>query len=141
MTGEKADRAAEDFRRLPTDLQTDLVLLLNEDLARQFDREALSFNRFDLSILTRIPPVVLFAITSFWPSQGVPGAWSYAFGRGFNSDCKVFFDGVQVESRTTWRVVRVLPELDGVRARGATATRARRTCNNTATSTNTARSA
>ena len=40
----------------------------------------------------------LWRINSFWPSQGAPGAWSYAFGNGFNADCKVIFDGVQVES-------------------------------------------
>ncbi len=97
ITGQKADKASEQFRLLPVDLQSNLLLVLNENLAKKFDREALAISHIDPSLFERVR-VTLFLISSFWPEQGAPGLWAYAFGRGFNSDCKVFFDGVEVDS-------------------------------------------
>lgn len=98
VTGQKVDQASERFRALPTDLQTDLVFRLDEELAKTADLEGVTFYRINPEILSRIRAFKLFMISSFWPAQGEPGNWAYAFGRGFDEDCKVFFDGAQVES-------------------------------------------
>jgi len=98
VTGEQADKAADRFRALPVDLQTNLVLTLDDELAKKADREVVAISQLDPQLLARIRVFKLFMISSFWPAQGEPGNWAYAFGRGFDEDCKVFFDGVQVES-------------------------------------------
>ena len=96
--GQKASEATQTFQALPQDLQANLLVTLDESFAQKYQLEPISIARIDQSILARLSRLQLFTIGSFWPSQGAPGAWSYAFGRGFNSDCKVFFDGAQVDS-------------------------------------------
>ena len=87
----------EQYRQLPEDLQLSLLSAFDRNYAEASLRPDLYIARIDPELLGRVL-VRLFRITSFWPSQGAPGAWSYAFGNGFNADCKVYFDGSQVES-------------------------------------------
>lgn len=98
VAGQKATAASEKFRALPQDLQMNLLVTLDEPLAKRYQLEGLSISRIDPSILARLQELRLFVIGSIWPDQGAPGAWSYAFGKGFDNDCKVYFNGAQVES-------------------------------------------
>ena len=108
VTGPNADRAMESFRKLPVDLQADVVMVADPDLARMYNREAIAIARFDPRLLELVA-ASLFRINSFWPDQGAPGVWSYAFGNGFNNDCKVYFDGNQVESHYLSEAVEFFP--------------------------------
>ncbi len=98
IAGQKADKASEKFRALPADLQSNLILTLDENVARANHLDAVSIARLDPSIIDRIEALRIFTISSFWPDQGTPGSWSYAFGKGFNANCTVHFDGTAVES-------------------------------------------
>lgn len=108
ITGPNADRAMASFQKLPADLQADLVLVADVELARRYDREGYAIARFDPALFERVL-ASLFRINSFWPDQGSPGVWSYAFGNGFNNDCKVYFDGVQAESHYLSEAVEFFP--------------------------------
>lgn len=98
VVGELNEGAVEKFRALPTDLQSNIIMTLDRDYATIWHRDDLVISRIRPEILDRIRELRLFAIGSIWPNQGSPGGWSYAFGRGFNSDCVVVFDGTPVES-------------------------------------------
>ncbi|MFW5868560.1 MAG: hypothetical protein ACOCX2_12125, partial [Armatimonadota bacterium] len=98
VVGQKATAASEKFRTLPEDLQVNLLLTLDEPMAKKYQLEGLSISRIDPSMIARLERLQLFVIANIWPDQGAPGVWSYAFGKGFNSDCKVYFNGAEVDS-------------------------------------------
>lgn len=85
------------FKQLPFDLQQSLLSTADARYAEALQRSDLYLARIDPALLRGLVRL-LFRITSIWPDQGAPGAWSYAFGDGFSDDCKVYFDGNQVES-------------------------------------------
>jgi len=89
--------AMDRYKQLPPDLQQSLLSTADIRYAEALHRSDLYIAQIRAEWIGGII-ARLFRITSIWPSQGAPGAWSYAFGDGFNADCKVYFDGAQVES-------------------------------------------
>lgn len=85
------------YRELPDDLKLSLLETFDPSYAEAARRPDIYIKRVEPEWIGRLI-MRLFWISSFWPSQGTPNGWSYAFGTGFSSNCKVYFDGVQVES-------------------------------------------
>lgn len=98
VAGQQADQAAEKFKALPQDLQNSLLAVLDEGYATALNRETMVISRIDPEIMRNILVARLFLISSIWPDQGSPDAWAYAFGKGFDENCVVYFDGSPVQS-------------------------------------------
>lgn len=95
--GERGD-AMEQFRQYPAELQQTLLETMDDRYAVGGNHYELPISRIDSALLQRIHDFVLFRISSFWPAQGSPGAWCYAFGNAFHDNCTVQFDGTEVDS-------------------------------------------
>ncbi len=91
--------ALEQYQKLPDDLKIHLLYVADENYARaSWRNEAYAATRINPKIFVAMRSFKIFTIGHFWPDQGAPGAWSFAFGHGFNDDCTVYFDGSPVES-------------------------------------------
>jgi hypothetical protein len=99
VSGDKLTAAIEQYRELPGDLQVQLLYVTDERYAQaSWRNEGYSITRLNPRIFADISRLRLFGLSYFWPDQGAPGAWSFAFGHGFNDACTVYFDGSPVES-------------------------------------------
>lgn len=98
VRGKESTNASQRFRALPIDLQESIIQTLDPDYARLAHRDDIAIARIDPDLLRALAEGVLFSISSIWPDEGSPGAWSYAFGNGFDEQCVVHFDGTAVES-------------------------------------------
>jgi len=95
---QKDQRAAiAKFKQLPDELQDQIITTLQPDYAKLVRADDLLMTRVDARWL-RDHLELAFMISSIWPSQGTPDGWGYAYGMSFNDDCKIFFDGVEVET-------------------------------------------
>ncbi|MGD9495889.1 MAG: hypothetical protein AB7Y46_06240 [Armatimonadota bacterium] len=97
VPGDRVQTIMSEFGQLPEDLQLSLLQTVDQRYARAVLRDDIYIARVNPEWL-REAIRRLFRISSIWPEQGCPGAWSYAFGSGFDSNCKVLFDGTEVES-------------------------------------------
>jgi len=95
---DRRDEAMGKFRELPVELQTSLLLTIDEGYAFAANRESIAAIAINEAMLARIRAFLAFRISSFWPDQGSPGSWAYAFGNGWSEDCVVYFDGSAVAS-------------------------------------------
>ncbi|MGI5819745.1 MAG: hypothetical protein ACOX9R_16805, partial [Armatimonadota bacterium] len=98
IAGQQVSEATAKFKALPNDLQDNLILTLDTDYARIRGGETLAISRINPEILERIRLARLVLISSIWPSEGAAGGWAYAFGKNFDSNCVVHFNGSPVQS-------------------------------------------
>ena len=103
------DEAARQFKALPDDLQSSIILTLDERLAQAGHIDSLALSRVNPELFRQMELARVFKINMIWPSEGTPGAWSYAFGAGFDSNCVVKFDGNPVESAYLGMAIEFFP--------------------------------
>ncbi len=95
VPGQEQTAAMDKFKSLPADLQDSIMATIKPKYARMIRRDDLTMTAVDVGRF-RERWELAFLITSIWPSQGVPGAWAYAYGLSFNDNCEVYFDGAPV---------------------------------------------
>ncbi|MFP4250043.1 MAG: hypothetical protein ACLFU7_10320 [Armatimonadota bacterium] len=99
VSGERLAGALEKYRELPEDLQVQLLYVADERHAQaSWRNENYTITRLKPKVYADLSRLRLFGLSYFWPDQGAPGAWSFAFGHGFNDNCTVYFDGSPIES-------------------------------------------
>ncbi len=96
----KQSTALNQFRSLPTSLQQDLLGTMDEKAATQLGIPNAMLPQYKYVELLRIKPglVILRRISGFFPEEGSPGCWAYAFGMPWSDACQVVFDGTPVET-------------------------------------------
>lgn len=95
VPGQARTAALDKFKSLPEGLQHSILATIKPDYARLIHRDDLVMTRVDAGRF-RERWELAFLISNIWPSQGVPGAWAYAYGLSLNDNCEVYFDGAPV---------------------------------------------
>ncbi len=100
VAGDKQTEYIQQFRNLPSDLQESLLTVMSPKWAKQVALPTATLPVVRARELIKIGPILLLklALTSFWPDEGSPDCWAYAFGFRLNENCQIYFDGSAVET-------------------------------------------
>ena len=87
----------QEFRSLPADLQESVLTIMSPKWA---EHVVLPARELPAIRPVRIGPIMRLrmSITEFWPEEGSPDCWAYAFGILLNDNCQIYFDGNAVET-------------------------------------------
>ncbi len=97
---DKQTECVQQFRGLPPDLQESLLTAMSPKWAEHLALPTATLPIVRARQLIRVGPILRLrlSITEFWPDEGCPGCWAYAFGLLLNDDCQIYFDGSPVET-------------------------------------------
>jgi len=100
VAGDKQTECIQQFRNLPGDLQESLLTAMSPKWAERIALPTVTLPVVKAIEIIRRGPILRLhlRITDFWPDEGSPDCWAYAFGILLNDDCQIYFDGSPVET-------------------------------------------